>query len=34
MPHGNTIINGDGVELGSIAPHAFNLLLNNLTYIV
>ena len=34
MPHGNTIINGNGIKLGSIASHAFNLCFHQLSNLM
>ena len=34
MAHCNTVVDGDGVELSSIAAEFFNLLLDNLSYLV
>ena len=34
VAHSNAIVNGDGVEFGSIATHAFYLFLNNLSDFV
>ena len=34
MPHGNTVVNGDGIELSRIAAHGFNLLFYNLANLV
>ena len=34
MSHSDTIVNGDGVELGSIATHTLNFLLHNLSNLM
>ena len=34
VPHGDAVVNGDGVELGCIAAHALNLLAHYLPYLV
>ena len=34
MPHGYAVVNGYGVELGSIASQAFNLLLDDLASLM
>jgi hypothetical protein len=34
MPHGNAVINGNGIELGSVATHFLYLLTDYLSYLM